>query len=59
MINSNEILKKKRGNGTQCRGVGIKLKDDAVVVWKNWDGRRVKTVSVEDVEYMTCELLNQ
>lgn len=39
--------------------MGIKLKDDAVVVWKNWDGRKVKTVSVEDVKHMTCELLNQ
>ena len=58
MINSNENLKKKRGNGSQCR-VGIKLKDDAVVVWKNWEGRRVKSICVEDVEYMTCELLNQ
>lgn len=46
-------------NGTQCRGVGIKLKDDAEVVWKNWDGKRVKTVGVDDVEYILCELLNQ
>eukprot|EP00563_Minutocellus_polymorphus_P014805 CAMPEP_0181047948 /NCGR_PEP_ID=MMETSP1070-20121207/15159_1 /TAXON_ID=265543 /ORGANISM="Minutocellus polymorphus, Strain NH13" /LENGTH=189 /DNA_ID=CAMNT_0023126669 /DNA_START=2011 /DNA_END=2577 /DNA_ORIENTATION=- len=59
MINSNENLKKRRGNGTQCTGVAIKLKDDAAVSWKNWDGRRVRTVNVDDVEYITCELTNQ
>ena len=59
MFNSNENLKFRRGNGTQCTGVGIKLKDGAVTSWKNWDGRRVRTVSVDDVDYIRCKLVNQ
>ena len=39
MINKNKDLKKKRGNGTLCRGLGIKLKTGAQVKMKEWDGK--------------------
>ena len=55
MINTNKDLKKKRGNGTLCRGLGIKLKSGAQVKMKEWDGRFIPTVSVDDVEYMICQ----
>ena len=55
MINTNKDLKKKRGNGTLCRGLGIKLKTGAQVKMKEWDGKLVPTVSVDDVEYMICQ----
>lgn len=49
--------KKGRRNGTQCVGtcIGIKLKDGAATPWKNWDGRKVRTVSVDDVDHIICE----
>ena len=53
MINTNKDLSKGRANGTLCRGLGIKLKDNAHLISKNWDGKLVPTVS--DIEYMLCE----
>ena len=55
MINSNENLSKGLGNGTLVRGLQVKLKSDAELLWKNWDGYKVNTVSIEDVEYVLCE----
>ena len=50
MCISNQDLKKGRGNGTVCRCVKVKLKRRATMTWKNWEGRKVKTVSVDDLE---------
>ena len=55
MINTNKDLSKGRANGTLCRGLGIKLKDNAHLRSKNWDGKLIPTVSVDDIEYMLCE----
>lgn len=55
MVNSNKHLKRKLGNGSQCKGISLKLKPDATVQWKNWDGRRVNTVNIDDVEYIVCQ----
>ena len=56
MVHSNNDLKKGgRGNGTLCRGISLKLKKDCFPTNKNWDGRKVQCISVEDVEYMTYE----
>jgi hypothetical protein len=52
MCNSNKDLKKGRGNGTLCRFVSIKLKDGVILDWKNWDGRKVNTVSADVVEWV-------
>ena len=57
-IISNASLKEKvrRGNGTMCRVVGMKLKHDAPSYkWKNYYGRKVWTVNVEDVEWIEVE----
>lgn len=54
----NENLDKKvsRGNGTACRVVGMKLKDNQTTYqWKNYYGRKVWTVSATDVEWIECE----
>ena len=53
MVNTNKYLKKKRiGNGSQCKCKAVKLKAGARPVWKNWDGYKVYTVSIQDVEYV-------
>ena len=53
MANTNEDLKKKKiGNGSQGKCKSVKLKPGARPVWKNWDGHKVYTVSVQDVEYV-------
>ena len=57
-IISNEGLKEKvrRGNGTMCRVIGIKLKPDAPSYkWKNYYGRKVWTVNAEDVQWIEVE----
>ena len=48
MCNTNDDLDKGRGNGTTYRCLGITLKPGATVTWKNWDGKKVNTVSVDD-----------
>ena len=55
MITSNDDIKKGRANGSLCRGLNIKLKEGVVPRWKNYDGKKVTTVSVKDCEYMLCE----
>lgn len=55
MITSNENIKKKRGNGTLCRGLRVQLKEGVQPQWKNYDGRKVFTVTADDCEYMLCE----
>jgi hypothetical protein len=55
MITSNDDIKKGRANGSLCRGLSIKLKEGTVPRWKNYDGRKVTTVGVNDCEYMLCE----
>ena len=57
MINSNKEIDKGIANGTLGRFKGIKLKNNNRdnVSYKNWDGYKVRTVSVEDVEYILCE----
>ena len=55
MCITNDDLKKGRGNGTLCRCVEVKLKDITRRQWKNWDGRKVWTVSADDVEWVKFE----
>jgi len=55
MITSNEDIKKKRGNGTLCRGIRIKLKEGTQPQWKNYDGKKVLATSVDDIDHMLCE----
>ena len=53
MINSNRDLKKKRrGNGTLCRGLKLVLKEGRTTRIKNWDGYKVHTVSIDDCDHM-------
>lgn len=55
MCITNKDLDKGRGNGTLCRCLGVKLKQGARREWKNWEGRKVYTVSVDDVEWVEFE----
>ena len=62
MCIDNKHLKDKvpRGNGTICRVLNIKLKQDAPShKWKKYYGRKVWTVNATDVEYVECELVNK
>ncbi|KAL7493251.1 hypothetical protein ACHAWT_002307 [Skeletonema menzelii] len=56
MCNNNDMLKSHHiGNGTLARVKRVKLKPDASIVWKNWEGKKVQCVSVRDVEYVEVE----
>ena len=55
MINSNADLAKGRANGTLCRFLKIKLKQNANMYKKKWDGKLINTVSIDDFEYILCE----
>jgi hypothetical protein len=55
MCISNDDLKQGRGNGTLCRVLGVKLKRGARRQWKNWEGRKVYTVSVDEVDWVEFE----
>ena len=35
--------------------VKVHLKRNAAVRWKNWEGRKVNTVSIDDVEHVLFE----
>lgn len=49
-----------RGNGTICRVIHIKLKQNAPSYkWKNYYGKKVWTVNATDVEYVECEHVNK
>ena len=51
MCISNKDLKKGRSNETACKFVSVKLKRDwGDICWKNWDGRKVYTASIDDIE---------
>ena len=52
MCTVNDDLSKGRGNGTLCRFVSVKLKNGTRMSWKNWDGRKVNTVSADQVEWI-------
>ena len=55
MITINKDIKNERANDTLCRGISIKLKKNEELKWKNLDGRRLLSVSMENVDYMICE----
>ncbi|KAL7448089.1 hypothetical protein ACHAWC_000349, partial [Mediolabrus comicus] len=56
MCITNEDLDQGRGNGTLCKCLRVKLmKDGRERRWKNWDGKKVWTVSVDDVEWIEFE----
>jgi hypothetical protein len=49
-----------RGNGTICRVIGIKLKEESQSYkWKNYYGRKVWTVNASDIEWLRCEHINK
>jgi len=55
MVNTNDDLNEGRGNGTLCRCTRVQLKPNAKVYWKNWDGKKVNHVSVDDVDWVEFE----
>jgi hypothetical protein len=55
MINDNDNIASGRGNGTLCRIISIKLKQNARLRLRNYDGKKVYSVNVRDVEYIECE----
>ena len=56
MCITNEDLDKGRGNGTLCKCLRVKLRRNGDERrWKNWDGKKVWTVSIDDVEWMEFE----
>jgi hypothetical protein len=58
--NKHLTAKVPRGNGTLCRVLGVKLKDDAQSYkCKNYYGKKVWTVNAADVEWVECEHVNK
>ncbi len=58
----NKHLKDKvpRGNGTICRVIGIRLKEESQSYkWKNYYGRKEWTVNASEVEWVQCEHINK
>jgi hypothetical protein len=55
MINDNDDIASGRGNVTLCRVVSVKLKQNARLRLRNYDGKKVYSVNVRDVEYIECE----
>ena len=55
MCITNEDLSKGRGNGTLCKCTKVKLKKGKKRRWKNWEGKKVWTVSVDDVAWVEFE----
>ena len=51
----NDDLSKGRGNGTLCKCVKVNLKKRKKRRWKNWEGKKVWTVSAEDVAWVEFE----
>ena len=55
-INHNkDLVKTWIANGTLCRRITSKLKDNQTIGWKNWDRQKVITISAKNVGYMSCE----
>lgn len=62
MCIDNKNLKDKvpRGNGTTCRVIGFKIKNDATSYkYKNYYGKKVWTVNAVDIEWVECEHCNK
>ena len=55
MITTNDDLDKGPGNVTVCKCVQVKLKSPDALQWKNWEGRKVNSVSVDDIEWIKFE----
>lgn len=55
MINDNDDIKEGRANGTVCRVVSVKRKNKSPLQWKNYNGRKVFTMNVKDVQYIEFE----
>ncbi len=55
MIIDNDDISKGRGNGTLCRVIGIKRKTNTPLNWKTYDGKKVYTINVTDLDYVEFE----
>ena len=55
MIIDNDDISTGRANGTLRQVVGVKRKSDQPLRWKNYDGKKVYTTNVSDVEYVEFE----
>jgi len=57
MVNNNDLLKSHGiGNGSMARVKRVQLKSTATNPgWKNWEGKKVYCVSINDVEYIEIE----
>ena len=55
MCITNDDLSKGRGNGTLCKCIKVKLKKGKRRRWKNWEGKKVWTASIDDVAWVEFE----
>ena len=52
---TNEHIDKGWGNGTLCRRVGVKLQSRDKHKWKNLEGKKVYTTSIDNVKWVKFE----
>jgi hypothetical protein len=56
MCITNDNLDEGRGNGTLCKCINVKLKQNGRErKWKNWDGKKVWTVGINNVDWIELE----
>ena len=55
MINDNDDIARGRGNGTLCRLVSMKLRQNITPQWRNYENKKVYAVNARDVEYLEFE----
>lgn len=56
MINDNEDVSKGRANGTLCRVVSLKMKEnDTQLQWRNYDGKKVFYANASDIDHVEFE----
>ena len=54
MLNNNDRIDKKLGNGTPCHGLYLVLKDGATMEKENWNGYYVNTIEASLIKYIVC-----
>ena len=55
MSNTNKDIEKGIANGTLCRDILIKLKEYMELNGKNWDRRKLLSISMKNMVYILCK----
>ena len=59
MLNNNDRIDEKLGNGTPCHGLYLVLKEGATMEKENWNGYYVNTIEASLIKYIVCSKKSQ